>query len=366
MKISEINLICGFIMACLTAFDPPAQQPGFKISGQVTGLKDSTKIYLRNAKPEKIIDSAVVINGNFTLSGRINERARQAYIFTAKYENYVSLWLENKPMSIELKTGEFKKAVVKGSSMQDEEAEFRKQQSYFEVKRDSLNKTLSKTTVEQEKSMLKKQITDWHEKEQQFLINYITQNPDSFYSAYIVGVSAISWGKEKTQSAYNKLSAAMKQTPFGKEAKAYISLNKSILIGNKFEDFEQLNIKGKKIKLSDIKGEYILLDFWAAWCGPCREENPRLVELYKQYQPKGFNILGVSADDNKKAWLDAVKKDGLLWENVSDLRGDNNKAALIYGVNAYPSNYLIDKNGIIIAKNVRGKALEDKLKELLP
>lgn len=123
---------------------------------------------------------------------------------------------------------------------------------------------------------------------------------------------------------------------------------------------------GKKVKLSDIKGKYILLDFWAAWCGPCREENPKLVELYKQYHGKGFNILGVSADDNRAAWLAAIKQDGLLWENVSDLRGDKNKAALIYGVDAFPTNYLINQDGIIIAKNVRGKALEDKLKQLFP
>ncbi|WP_457129630.1 redoxin domain-containing protein [Mucilaginibacter sp. HD30] len=366
MKTTIINLSYAVILVCAIQFKTSAQNVGFKINGQVTGLKDSAKIYLRNARPEKIIDSALVIKGKFVMSGRINEQARQVYIFTAKYENYVGLWIENKPMSIVLKAGEFKKATIKGSATQDENNKLQASSAQLSLMQDSLNKILSKTKVTSEREGLLKQLALLRNEEQQVDSNYVKQHPNSLIAAHLLNVYSSTWGKEKTESLYKNLSATMKQTNYGKEINAYISLNKNVKVGDKFQDFEQANTHGKKVKLSDIKGEYILLDFWAAWCGPCREENPRLVEFYKQYQSKGFNILGVSADDNKKAWLDAVKKDGLLWENVSDLQGDKNKAALIYGVDAYPTNYLIDKNGTIIAKNIRGKVLENKLKELMP
>lgn len=366
MKTIKTSLNVAIILALFIQFNALAQKAGFVINGQVAGLKDNTKIYLRNSKPQKIIDSAIVMGGRFMMKGRINEQAQQAIIFTAKYENYVFFWVENKPMSIVLKAGEFKKAIIKGSATQEENNTLQAASAQLSFKQDSLNKILSKNPSTAEREGLLKQLAALRNEEQQVDINYVKQHPNSLIAANLLNVYSSTWGKEKTESLYKNLSPAMKQTSYGKEISAYISLNKNVKVGDKFQDFEQQNTLGKKIKLSDIKGEYVLLDFWAAWCGPCREENPRLVGLYKQYRGKGFNILGVSADDNKTAWLDAVKKDGLLWENVSDLQGDKNKAALIYGVAAYPTNYLIDKNGIIIAKNVRGKALEDKLKELLP
>lgn len=366
MKRKKITLACTIALVCLIQFKVSAQKAGFKINGQVTGLKDSTKIYLRNAKPEKIIDSAIVIGGRFMMNGRINEQARQMYIFTAKYQNYVSFWLENKPMSVTLKAGEFKKGIIKGSAIQDEYSKLLNTRTQIELKQDSLKKLLSKAIIAPERESISSQLTVLRDEEKQLELNYVKQHPNSLISAYILSVSASGWGKEKIASLYRTLSPAMKNTSFGKEANEFVLLNKKIVVGDKFQDFEQQNTLGKKVKLSDIKGEYILLDFWAAWCGPCREENPRIVELYKQYHNKGFNILGVSADDSKAAWLAAIKQDGLLWENVSDLLGDKNKAAIIYGVDAFPTNYLIDKNGIVIAKNVRGKALEDKLKQLFP
>ncbi|MFD0749183.1 redoxin domain-containing protein [Mucilaginibacter calamicampi] len=366
MKTIKTSLNVAIILAFFFQLNASAQKAGFTINGQVTGLKDSTKIYLTNTQPQKIIDSTIVINGKFTMSGQINEPARQVCLFTAKYENYVLFWVENKSMSMVLKAGEFRKAIIKGSSTQDENNELETASEQLLFKQDSLNKILSKNPAATERESLLKQLSALRDEEQQININYVKQHPKSLFAAHLLNVYSATWGKEKTESLYKNLNAAMKKTSYGKEISEYIHLNKNVQVGDKFQDFEQLNTLGKKVKLSEIRGKYILLDFWAAWCGPCREENPHLVELYKQYQPKGFNILGVSADNSKKAWLDAVKKDGLLWENVSDLRGDNNKAALIYGVNAYPTNYLINTNGVIIAKNVRGKALEDKLKELFP
>jgi peroxiredoxin len=142
-------------------------------------------------------------------------------------------------------------------------------------------------------------------------------------------------------------------------------------IGNKAPELIGKNTNGETIKLSDTQGKLVLIDFWAAWCGPCRRENPTLVKAYNQYKDKqfnggdGFTIFSVSLDRTKSAWEAAIENDNLTWPyHISDLNYWNSKHAAIYGVRSIPSNFLIDENGIIVAKQLRGPALEAKLKDL--
>jgi len=123
--------------------------------------------------------------------------------------------------------------------------------------------------------------------------------------------------------------------------------------------------EGTQLKLSSLRGKYVLIDFWASWCGPCRKENPNVVRMYKQYHDKGFEILGVSLDNSKEKWMQAIQADGLTWKHVSDLAGWSSVAAKAYSVSSIPFTVLLDKNGKIIGKNLRGPALEEKLKEVL-
>ncbi len=164
---------------------------------------------------------------------------------------------------------------------------------------------------------------------------------------------------------YRNLSKKNKATSYGKDVFEFITLNKNIKIGDKYIDFSEPNIEGKSVSLSDYNGKVTLLEFWGSWCGPCREGNPELVRIYNEFKDKGFDILGVAADDKKEEWIETVKKDSLTWQNVSDLKGDKNKAVLIYGVYYYPANFLINKDGVIIARDLRGKDLSDKLIEIL-
>ncbi|MFB6307576.1 MAG: TlpA family protein disulfide reductase, partial [Flavobacteriales bacterium] len=137
-----------------------------------------------------------------------------------------------------------------------------------------------------------------------------------------------------------------------------------IKVGKKAPDIKMKTPSGDELALSSIKDKVVLIDFWASWCGPCRKANPHVVKLYNKYKDKGFEIFGVSLDKNKRKWVQAIKQDGLKWKHVSDLKGWQSKAAAKYGVSSIPYTVLIDKEGKIIAKKLRGKDLEKKLEEI--
>ena len=164
---------------------------------------------------------------------------------------------------------------------------------------------------------------------------------------------------------YSKLSDKMKNTSYEKIFLEFITLNKNVKVGDKYVDFIEPNTQGKNISLSDFNGKIILLEFWGSWCGPCREGNHELVRIYNEFKNNNFDILGVASDEKKEFWIEAVKKDSLTWQNVSDLNGDKKIADLIYGVSYYPTNFLIDRNGTIIARDLHGDALRNKLQEIL-
>ncbi|EHQ25503.1 TlpA disulfide reductase family protein [Mucilaginibacter paludis] len=355
------------LAACiLSAFTFIPTSPGYRINGTVTGLPDSTWLYLRTAHPDNEIDSCRIIGGKFGMSGHITEKAVPVYLHTAKYTNYVPFWLENTNISITLKAGEFKKGLISGSATQDEDRRLDQLRKPYSVEADSLGKILDKTKDSAERKSLISRIRSANDKGKEVEKDWVKKYPNSLVSANILDIYAIVWGKETTQALYERLTTEMKATQFGRNIRDYLALNKNPKVGDHYIDFEQMNAEGKAVRLSQIKGKYVLLDFWASWCGPCLEENPNLVRTYARFKDKGFAILGVSMDENKSPWLQAIKKYQLVWENVSDLRGDKNKATLMYGVSAIPANFLIDENGIIIDKNLRGNALDARLEKLLP
>jgi len=164
---------------------------------------------------------------------------------------------------------------------------------------------------------------------------------------------------------YSGLDPKMKDSYFGKKIKVALETAKTTAIGSAAPDFTLNDVNGKPVSLASFKGKYTLVDFWASWCGPCRQENPNVVKAYNTYKAKGFEILGVSLDDKKENWEKAIQQDNLGWKHVSDLKGWQSSAAALYDVKGIPMNFLLDKDGKIIAKNLRGEDLVKKLSEVL-
>ncbi|MCB9338610.1 MAG: TlpA family protein disulfide reductase [Lewinellaceae bacterium] len=148
------------------------------------------------------------------------------------------------------------------------------------------------------------------------------------------------------------------------QIKQMLKMSSSNIIGGEAPDFTMNNVDDQPVKLSDFRGKVMLVDFWASWCGPCRRENPNVLKAYSKYHDKGFDVLGVSLDKTKESWLGAIEKDGLVWNHVSDLKGWQNEAAQLYGVSSIPHTVLVDREGKIIARNLRGEALDAKLAEI--
>lgn len=195
---------------------------------------------------------------------------------------------------------------------------------------------------------------------------YIKAYPDSYFS--LLALNFMSSGEldvVKIEPLFEGLSARIKSSKEGLEFKSQIDAAKEIKVGSIAPDFEQTDAAGNTVRLSDFRGKYVLLDFWASWCKPCRQDNPNLVKAYAQYKDKNFTIVGVSLDHKKEAWVQAIAKDGLTWTNLSDLNYFKNKAALRYAIRAVPQNYLIDPEGRIVAARLHGEELEKKLAELL-
>lgn len=191
-----------------------------------------------------------------------------------------------------------------------------------------------------------------------------------FGSSIALAFLVINWEDETDVAYMEEISKRLQQKFPNTQTSIYaqnrLASLKKFAIGATAPDISLPNANGETISLSSLKGKYVLIDFWAAWCGPCRQENPNVVAAYNKFKEKGFEIYGVSLDDNKDKWLKAIEKDGLQWVNVSDLEGWQSGVAKLYGVTAIPKNFLLDKQGKIIAKNLRGSALEAKLKELMP
>ncbi|KAF2337959.1 TlpA disulfide reductase family protein [Flavobacterium nitrogenifigens] len=351
------------------------KEEGFTINGTIAGL-DKGMVYLENTDEKgnkKIADSAQIQkDGTFTLAGKVSEPL--LHTIKLKGEEYGAYFLlSNEEIKVEAKKDSIFKAKVTGATQNDiyksfYDNEFKKIQNIagpiYKLSDSLTQGGKVKLTPEQQTAMDKKW-KDLQSFADDLTDKFIRKNKDKIAGALVINDRIVSYGTpEQVKMYYGVLTPEIQKSIYGKQLKQAIDLNDKTAVGVTAPEFSQTDVSGKVVKLSDYKGKYVLVDFWASWCGPCRKENPNVVLAYKTYHEKGFDVLGVSLDDKKKLWEKAIEKDGLTWTHVSDLKGWQNEAAVLYGVKMVPTNYLIGPDGKIVAKNLREAELQSKLKEI--
>lgn len=342
----------------------------FSIKGSIAGV-ETGKVYLQkvvDGRPQSI-DTAEVVDGKFEFTGKMD--VPDFRILRLNDQDYFAqFFLDNSNVKMVASKDSLLSTKITGSPSQD----------IFRNYLDELEKMNKEVTNIQEKyqSAMSGGNSDEAQKAEidymalmdnmkVYTKNFVKENNSSVVAAYITLVQLSSQIESaEMDSIINKFPQEISQSEYVIKLKEMAEGMRKTAVGVMAPDFTMNDPEGKPIQLSSLRGKVVMIDFWAAWCGPCRKENPHVVKLYQQYHDKGFEILGVSLDRTKEEWVEAIRQDQLTWLHVSDLQYWQSSAARLYSVSSIPQTYLLDKDGKIIAKGLRSEGLAAKLSELFP
>lgn len=393
------KIVSSFAFLLITIFVASAQQKPFSITGQIDA-KSNSYIYLRYAEGDNVIlDSSLIANGKFSFKGTLSGPVQATVMMDRSsrfFDKYAQVYLVPADMHLSIDYKTFNDGVVlKGSSVQDEadlldkwkapamaklkpfsEAYQKANMNYIDARKakkdqqtlDSLKDVATKA----------KDATDpFYEELEKVDKSFMDKYPASYVTASMMRYRISGMKLNEAEERYNKLPASIKNSGLGKEIKNEVDALRMGSPGSKAFVFSSKELRGNMLSLADYKGRYVLIDFWASWCVPCRAGNPHLLSLYSKYKNKGFEIIGISDDDsNPDAWKKAVDKDGIgVWKHV--LRGlkydgkdfdRTNDISDHFGIHTLPTKVLVDPNGVIIGRYGGGgendEAMDIKLKEI--
>jgi peroxiredoxin len=348
---------------------------GYTISGTANGMENGKKVFIQvmdeNNAPTSI-DTAVVTNGKFEFKGDIKE-VDLAYI-KFDMDGSMPFFLEEGTITVNYVKDSVHKSTVSGTYNNDLLLEFNKKsnevgEKLVQFQKENLAKmreaqqnqdTVTINAIMEKNDAFQKELNTFSE-------DFVSKNNNAILSALLVEnfINQKALEVSKIQTYFNGLTDNVKNSKSGQRVKKLLDAITSVEIGKKAPDFSAPSPDGKTISLKESLGKVTIIDFWASWCGPCRMENPNVVAMYNELHEKGLNIIGVSLDKDAAKWKDAIEKDGLTWNHISNLKFWQDPIAEMYNVKAIPATFILDANGVIIAKDLRGAELKAKVEELL-
>jgi len=337
---------------------------GFTIDAKLSSVPDNTPVFMSGFTGADTIAKAKVVKGHFVLKGKLSTTDVHLITFPT-IQRRIVLFMGNDNVKITGDSASFSDVVIKGAPINYDYEEFiyhiKPLNDYVEYYRSMVQATPNRDSVI---GILNAVYNIY----QQSIDQFLARKSKSPVAALILAYSYDTDPNKNVvalQKRFSQLGGDALKSQFADNIKQVLVNDMIGAVGTKAIDFSQNDSTGKPVALSSFKGKYVLVDFWASWCKPCRAENPNVVAAYNQYKDKNFTILSVSLDQRRENWLYAIKADGLDWNHVSDLQYWNNAAARSYHISSIPANFLVDPNGTIIAKNLRGEDLAQKLSEVI-